>query len=268
VTYDAAQTAAFFDDYGEREWTRFDDGRTPAPSLTTHLEHLRRFVRRGERVLDAGAGPGRFTIALAELGARVTVADVSPGQLELNRAKVEEAGLGEAVEARVEADVLSLPFDDAEFDATVCFGGPISYVFDRGGDAVAELFRVTRPGGHVLVSVMSLVGTIVHFFPQLLDLVRRDGAQLNEEIVRTGLLRQGEGYGHLPMKLYRWEELESLLSPHGRIVAAAATGLLPATDLDEPELREFVELVERELATDAGAVGCGTHVLAVVEKPA
>jgi ubiquinone/menaquinone biosynthesis C-methylase UbiE len=266
-SYDAERTAAFYDDYGEREWTRFEDGRTPAPSLDVHLDHLRRFVRSGDRVLDVGAGPGRFTIELARLGCDVVVADVSPGQLELNRERLAAAGLEDRVVERVRADVTDLArWGDGSFDAAVCFGGPLSYVLDRADDGVTELMRVTRPGGHVLLSVMSLVGTVVHYLPILLDLVRRDGAEFNEEIVRTGFLPEGNDYGHLAMKLYRWSELEAMLSRHGTIVAAAAAGLLPGPAPEEPELREFIARVERELATEPGALASGQHILAVVRK--
>lgn len=266
--YEREHAAAFFDEYGEREWTRFEDGRTPPQSVAVHLEQLRRFVNEGDRVLDVGAGPGRFTIELAQLGAEVVVADISPRQLELNRERVEETGFGERVIERVLADVTDLSrFDDASFDAVVCYGGPLSYVVDRAEEGVAELLRVTKSGGHALLSVMSLIGTVVHFAEALLDLVRRDGPAPSEAIVRTGLLPQGEGYGHLPMKVYRWSELEALLSRHGTIVAASAAGLLPALYPDDPELMEFIARVELELASEPGALSCGQHILAVVRKP-
>ena len=266
--YEPAHTAAFFDELGEREWLRFADGRTPPQSLEVHLDHLRRFVGPGDRVLDVGAGPGRFTIELARLGADVVVADLSPTQLELNREKVAEAGLEHGVAERVLADVTDLSrFDDASFDAAVCFGGPLSYVLDRAEVGVAELVRVVRPGGHVLVSVMSLVGAVMHFAPQLLDLVRRDGPEPNDAILRTGVLPQGEGYGHLPMKLFRSDELDALLSRHGEVVAVSAAGLFPALYPPEPELQEFIVHVERQLASEPGAVSCGQHILAVLRKP-
>jgi ubiquinone/menaquinone biosynthesis C-methylase UbiE len=267
IGWDPQRAASFFDEYGESEWTRFEDGRTPAPSLDVHLDRLGRFVKTGDRVLEVGAGPGRFTIELARLGAHVSVADLSPGQLELNREHVEAAGLEERVSERVQADVLDLGrWEDASFDATVCFGGPLSYVVERVDDGIAELVRVTRPGGHVLVSVMSLVGTVVHFLPILLDLARRDGVPKNEEIVRTGLLPDEPDYGHLAMKLFRWSELEGLLSPHGTVVDACAAGLLPAVQPEEPELQEFLSRIELELAGEPGAVSCGQHILAVLRR--
>ena len=64
VTYDAAAAAAFYDEYGEQEWTRFEDGRTSAISLTTHLHYLHRFVHAGDRVLDIGCGPEPGAVAL------------------------------------------------------------------------------------------------------------------------------------------------------------------------------------------------------------
>jgi ubiquinone/menaquinone biosynthesis C-methylase UbiE len=268
IGWDPLRAASFFDDYGESEWTRFEDGRTPAPSLDVHLDRLRRIVKTGDRVLDVGAGPGRFTIELARLGAQVSVADLSTGQLELNREHVEAVGLEERVSERVQADVLDLGrWEDASFDATVCFGGPLSYVVDRAEEGLAELVRVTKPGGHVLVSVMSVVGTVLHFLPVLLDLGRRDGVPKQEEIVRTGLLADEPDYGHLAMKLFRWSELEALLSPHGEIVAASAAGLLPAEQPEEPELREFLRAVELELASEPGALSCGQHILAVLRRP-
>jgi ubiquinone/menaquinone biosynthesis C-methylase UbiE len=268
MRHDPEHAAEFFDRYAELEWTRFDDERTPSTSLDVHVEYLRRYVTAGDRVLDAGAGPGRFTIELARLGASIVVADISAGQLALNREKVAEAGFGAGVADRVLADVVDLPFEDASFDAAVCYGGPISYAVDRAADAVAELVRVTRPGGHVLVSVMSLLGAGQTYVDTVLDVARRYGIELTEQIFTTGLLPEGPDLGHLPMKLFRWRELRELLEPHGRIVAASATGLLrPSQDPEDPALRALLERLEVELAREPGAIDCAPHMLAVLRRP-
>ncbi len=150
LRYDAERAARFYDEYWDEEWTRFEDGRSSRADLEVHLHYLRRFVRAGDTVLAAGAGPGRFTIELGRLGARVVVADPSPRQLELNRERLVQSGHEGSVRERVVADVTNLScFEDALFDAVVCYGGALSYVLERADDAVAELLRVTRPGGHV-----------------------------------------------------------------------------------------------------------------------
>jgi SAM-dependent methyltransferase len=257
-SWDPARTAEYFDDYGEREWKRFEDGTTPGPSAAIHTQMLEGYVQPGDRVLDAGAGPGRFTLELLRLGAHVTALDISPGQLELLRTRVPD------VEA-VLGDITDLSrFGDDTFDVTVCYGGPLSYVVDRAERAVAELARVTRPGGHVLVSVMGFGGPVIHFAPILVELARRDGVAKSQEIVRTGVLPEGEGYGHLAMRLYLWEELEELLSSHGEVVDGAAAGVLPHLEVEEPEIRALLQEFEERLAYDPGSRSCGEHLIGVV----
>jgi SAM-dependent methyltransferase len=262
------RAAAFFDEIGEREWERFEDGgRHTRASLEVHLHYLSQFVHAGDKVLDAGAGPGRFTIELARIGADVSVVDVSATQLDLNRDRVAAEGLEERITERVTADITDLSrFVDETFDAVVCYGGPLSYVADRREEALRELVRVTRSGGHVLLSVMSLVGALTHYVDIVLDLVRRDGSEPMEEIVRTGFLPEKPDYGHLDMHLFRWRELEQLLSRHGEVVAACAAGLLKPSAAIEPELQPLLTRIELDLGAERGAIDGGEHMLAVLKK--
>ena len=267
LEWDPAKAVSFYDAYGEREWTRFQDGTSPGPSLDVHLHYLRQYVHAGDRVLEVGAGPGRFTIEMARMGADVVATDLSPVQLDWNRRRVAEAGLEPRVLERAIADVTDLSrWKDASFDATVCYGGPISYVVDQADRGISELVRVTRPGGHVLVSVISVLGVLLRFLPEVVALVRRDGAPRNEAILLSGLIPQSPDYGHLAMKMYRWSELQALLARHGTIVAASAAGLLPIVKDAEPEIRDFLTRIEIELAREPGALSCGDGILAVLKK--
>jgi SAM-dependent methyltransferase len=260
LRYDAKAAAAFYDEYGEREWTRFEDGRTPAASVATHTHYLRRFVARGDRVLDIGCGPGRFTIELGRIGATVVAADISAAQLALNERFVTEAGGAATVEERVVVDAVDLSrFGDDTFDAVICFGGVLSYVIEQAPRAIAELARVTRPGGHVLVSVMALVGATINAIDGVLAIADEFGSAAVSGVMASGLLPR-EYSGHLPMKMYRWRELQELLSPHGQIVAASATGLFKDSDEHEELLAE----VELDLGAEPGALDAGRHILAVV----
>lgn len=273
MSYDARSASAFYDEYGAREWTRFEDERTGRVSLEVHRHYLRTYVQAGDRVLDVGAGPGRFTIELVRLGAEVTVADISPTQLELNREHVSAAGAEEGVRERAVADVCDLSrFGDESFDAVVCYGGPLSYVLDRADEAVAELLRVTRHGGHVLVSVMSLIGSFVHGLPLVLEMRSRLGPSALEDVLRTGVLDPELSNGHLKMRLFRSRELRELLARHDcDVVAMSASTLSDRThyalveSLDD-ETRSALVAAEIELAAEPGAVDAGSHLIAVARR--
>jgi demethylmenaquinone methyltransferase/2-methoxy-6-polyprenyl-1,4-benzoquinol methylase len=101
-------------------------------------------LRPGERVLDLAAGTAVSTVELARSGAWCVAADFSLGML--------RAGAARAV-PKVAADALALPFADAAFDAvTISFG--LRNVADPDA-ALAELARVTRPGGRLVVCEFS-----------------------------------------------------------------------------------------------------------------
>ena len=157
--YDPEYAQRFYDAYGEAEWSQLEATAYGRLQAIIHADFLRRYLHAGDRVLDTGSGPGRFSIEIARLGGKVTVADLSPGQLVLAEKQLTEAGLLDRVEEFVQADISDLSrFPDNHFDLTVCFGGALSYVCERRGEAAAELVRVTRPGGVLLVSVMSRLG--------------------------------------------------------------------------------------------------------------
>lgn len=266
LAHDPDYTARHYNTYAEREWDRHDQDWMARTSFAIHCRFLEEFVAAGDVVLDAGAGPGRFTIELAALGARVQVGDISPVQLQLNAERVAAAGHSSSVTARTLLDICDLSmFADEQFDAVVCFGGPLSYAMDRAPNAVAELCRVTRPGGHLLLSVMSTLGSLRRFLPAVLDVGRTFGAARSDDIVRSGDLPRDINDGH-EMHMFRWAELAELLAPHGEIVCTSASNFLTAQSDDLFESRSDAERSqllhwELELCREPGALDSGTHIL-------
>lgn len=269
LAHDPEYTARHYDAYAEREWNRHEQDSMARTSFAIHCRYLEEYVGAGDVVLDAGAGPGRFTVELARLGARVHVGDLSPVQLDLNATRVAAAGHDGAVMSRTLLDICDLSmFADGQFDAVVCFGGPLSYTMDRAPDAVAELRRVTRPGGHVLLSVMSSLGGLRRFLPAVLEEGRRFGADRNDDIVHSGDLPRDINAGH-ECHMYRWAELAALLAPHGEVVGASASNFLTAQSDDMFEScsdAERAQLLrwELEVCREPGALDGGTHILAVL----
>jgi len=82
--YDPVYIARYFDDFGEREWARLVNTPSDEVKLYIHSYYLEQHIKRGDLVLDVGAGAGRFTQILVNQGASVVVADISQRQLELN----------------------------------------------------------------------------------------------------------------------------------------------------------------------------------------
>jgi SAM-dependent methyltransferase len=123
---------------------------------------------RGERILDAGSGTGIFTREFLALGAGVVGLDISLAMLMyaaekavLRQARGERGSMplrpGERGQSLcysgVAADMTTLPFADRSFDKSVSVAA-LEFVADEKR-AVAELFRVTRPGGVVVVATLN-----------------------------------------------------------------------------------------------------------------
>lgn len=270
--YDPQHITAYYDQYAAREWTRFDESPGGAANLAIHRDLLAEFVSPGSTVLEIGAGPGRFTIELARRGCRVAVTDISPVQLDLNRTKVTEAGLQAHVASWQQADVVDLNmFGNDTFDVAVAFGGPLSYVLDRADDAMTELVRVTRPGGLVLLSVMSLLGAVRAHRDGVIELARQVGVgQALDQVLETGTLGKELNDGH-QLRLYTWAELGDLLERHGCHVLAGATanhltiGHEPTND--EDAITDALLRWEVKIAREPGIRDAGTHILAAARTP-
>jgi ubiquinone/menaquinone biosynthesis C-methylase UbiE len=99
---------------------------------------------RGE-VLEVAIGTGR-NLPHYPADVRLTGLDLSPAMLEVARRRAAE--MGRAVDLRV-GDAQALDFPDASFDSTVCTLALCSIPDDR--QALAELHRVLRPGGRLLL---------------------------------------------------------------------------------------------------------------------
>ena len=129
--------------------TRYDRANTVLSGGVHHLWRRKAVrysgAREGDAILDCATGTGDLAIAFRKVvgdRGRVVGTDFVPEMLEVARAKAP----GIAFEV---ADVMHLPYDDATFDvASISFG--IRNVADPGR-GIAEMARVVRPGGRVIV---------------------------------------------------------------------------------------------------------------------
>jgi malonyl-CoA O-methyltransferase len=110
----------------------------------------------GHAVLDAGCGSGRYMLHALRRGAsRVTGVDLSPEMLERAGTEMHAVDRMAPIELR-QGSVEALPLPDAGMDLTVC-GLVVGHLEDLHA-SLAELHRVTRPGGLVLCSDVHPIG--------------------------------------------------------------------------------------------------------------
>lgn len=193
------------------EWKRLVCDPYHRLEFDSTLELLREYLPPQGRILDAGGGPGRYTIELAQRGYQMTLFDLLPEHLEFAKKRIRKTGVTDKVEALIPGSIADLSvFPDDRFDAVICLGGPLSHLAPESErrKAVAELTRVAKPGAPVFASVMSKFGVLLSTplgWPQAIS----DRKYL-EDFIRTGDDYQwrGDGYCHF----YTAAELRDIFS--------------------------------------------------------
>jgi ubiquinone/menaquinone biosynthesis C-methylase UbiE len=280
VTYDAQSVRGYFDAYGEREWQRLETSFQGRSSYAVHRRILEDYVEPGYRVLDIGSGPGRYAIDIATTGASVTLVDLSEVQLDIARRRLAERGLIDRVESFQTGDVLDLhAFDDATFDLVVCFGGVVSYTKEQHPAALLELARVVRPGGAVLLSVMSLHGTMRLIGPlDAASVIESIDHHLVWDEILSGAdvtyTRAGSGEFHQPIALFTSIGLNAALENAGlRVERLASANPLFTQYMKLPQIEANPLVTERLIELEIsvceypGLLDAGGHLIAVARRP-
>ena len=137
--------------YWNAEWQKADGTSPwaqPEPWVMDHAASL----ASASRILDLGAGIGRHALALAKAGHHVTALDAA----ETSTAAISAAAFAQGLEVTcVHRQMTDLPFEDAAFDHVLAWN-----VIYHGDESIvrrtlAEVARVTRPGGTFMATMLS-----------------------------------------------------------------------------------------------------------------
>jgi S-adenosylmethionine-dependent methyltransferase len=217
----------FYDQDSHNEWARLD--RHPTEFAVT-MRALQEFLPPPPaEILDLGGGPGRYAIALAELGYGVTLVDLAPGNIR----RAAENAQRQRVQLRGThvANALDLDnFQDAAYDAVLLLG-PLYHLIarDERDQAVQEATRVLKSDGLLFAGFLtrySALRVCAERFPQWLF----ENPEYVERMLDLGI-HQGE-WGFTTSYYVHTDEIQPLMESHDLTTLAivGCEGIVAHTD--------------------------------------
>lgn len=245
------------------EDARLDMSRHGQLEFVTTMEYIHRFADSGAKVLEIGAGTGRYSIALAKEGYEVTAVELVEHNLDVLKKN------GESLHnlRSFQGDALNLGrFGDCEFDVTLVLG-PMYHLYGAKDvhKALDEAIRVTKENGVILVAFLSVYAILFDNY-------------LNGTLIMGLEENFGEDHAvkHFEEQLftgYDIAEFEALFAGKGvtHLTTAAVDSILELAegrkDFAMSDV-EFDTFARYHLATceKRELLGCSSHLLYICKK--
>lgn len=229
-------------------------------------EYLNEFVVDGRekgdiKILDIGAGTGRYSVPLAEEGYDVTAVELVKHNLGILKAK------GSSVKA-YQGNALKLArFENESFDLTLLFGPMYHlFTFEDKKKALEEAKRVTKPGGVILVAYcMNEYGVLTYAFKERHILECVEEKRLTEDFHTISETKNLYDY-------MRIEDIDALVEACGleriKILSPDGPANYMRPFLNQLTEEEFAHFVEYQMATceRMDLIGAGAHTLDILRK--
>ena len=213
------------------------------------------------KILDIGAGTGRYSVPLAEEGYDVTAVELVKHNLGILKSK------GSSVKA-YQGNALKLKrFEKESFDLTLLFG-PMYHLFSYEDkmQALKEAKRVTKPGGIIMVAYcMNEYGVLTYAFKERHILECVEDNRLTDDFKTISGMENLYDY-------MRVEEIDKLVEDSNlsrvKILSPDGPANYMRPFLNRLSEEEFEHFVRYQMATceRADLIGAGAHTLDILRK--
>ena len=259
-------------DYLEQYYSQYDeDNRLRSKhgfvEFHTTMRFIEKYIKPGDRVLEIGAGTGRYSHALAQQGYRVDAVELVQHNIDVFKQNTQP---GEKVTI-LRGNALDLSaFQNETYDITLLLG-PMYHLYSVGDQeqALQEALRVTKPGGVVFAAYCGNDATIVQFcfkrgmfkdpkYQELIDPVTFKASSTCEEI----------------FVLFRKEDIDALMEnmPAERLhfvgTDMAANYIRDTVDAMDDEMYDWFLKYHDAICERPDMVGVSHHFLDVFRKKA
>ncbi|CAG9615116.1 tRNA 5-carboxymethoxyuridine methyltransferase [Bacillus rhizoplanae] len=257
------------------EWGRLD--REPL-EFQVNWHYIQKYLPKTGKVLDNGAGPGKYAMKLAEQGYRVTLTDLVPRLVEVGENKARELGLSDRFDGFHIADARSLTLlENEQFDASLMMGPMYHLQSEQDRNlAIKELYRVTKNDGIVYVAFMPRIKHVLSslLYPQTWK--PNDNMDSIQQFIRTGEFNHSDKGRFTGAYYFNIEDIKPFMESYGfetlNLIGSSNIGTLLSKEQWEYWQNrgkdEFTQLIEllKETATNPHVLGVSSHLLYIGKK--
>ena len=228
----------------------------------TTTKYIEKYLKKGDRILEIGAGTGRYSINYASKGYKVDAVELVNKNLEILKSKITKDMDITAIKGN--AINLSM-YKENTFDITLVLG-PLYHLYDDIdiNKALEEAIRVTRPKGKIFIAYITDDSVILSYgirkgnLKRLKDICDENWniQKIKEEIFATYKI---ENFNKMIQK-FNIKQLETI----------AVDGIAPnmqayINDLDEEEFEIYLEYHLKNCKRK-DLMGYSSHILEIIEK--
>ena len=257
------------------EWGRLD--REPL-EIQVNWHYIQEYLPKTGKVLDNGAGPGKYAMKLAEQGYRVTLTDLVPRLVEVGENKAKELGLSSQFDGFHVADARSLTLlENEQFDASLMMGPMYHLQSEQDRNlAIKELYRVTKKDGIVYVAFMPRIKHVLSslLYPQTWK--PNDNMDSIQQFIRTGEFNHSDKGRFTGAYYFNVEDIQPFMESYGfetlNLIGSSNIGTLLSKEQWEYWQNrgkdEFTQLIEllKKTATNPYVLGVSSHLLYIGKK--
>ncbi|MBQ3951248.1 MAG: methyltransferase domain-containing protein [Oscillospiraceae bacterium] len=216
------------------------------------------------KIIEVGAGTGRYSVTLAKEGVNVTAVELIQHNLEILKSKLD----GSEPITAIQGNALDLSaFPDSSFDITLLLG-PMYHLYTREEklQALSEAVRVTKPGGYIFVAYCMNEPTVVQFV---------FGQNHLREVTELNMLTKDWHCISEPKDLFELVRTEDIASLDAELPVERVK--LVATDGATNYMRQYIDLTDDEtfekwldfhftICERQDLIGASHHTLDILRK--
>lgn len=152
----------FYDNNPEMEWNRLD-GFSFEFEITKFM--MNKYIKKGDKILDIGGGPGRYAFYFAQLGCDVTLVDLSDGNIAFAKNKAEELQLPINTFACDARDLSTLPLDKYDH---IFIMGPMYHLFKEEDriKVISQVKKYLKKNGLIYISFIQLFAGLNYYLSE------------------------------------------------------------------------------------------------------